>query len=236
MFCKNCGHEIKEGAAFCPNCGNKLEKKGNIPSYRYGQINNAKSVNRLKKKKMSPKKKKKFKIIAGITGVIIVAAIIAISVYNMDYKHVVNAYIKEDLSGDENSAEKEYKLLSKETKEAMLNEYKEDNEGADEKEMLEESQKTLDNMMDALETEYGENWKYSFEIKKVEDASRKEIREWKQDIKDAKVKFNREVRGMKKVTVKLRLQSEDGKKNDKTDMDITVVRLGRKWYIGKTGL
>ena len=41
---------------------------------------------------------------------------------------------------------------------------------------------------------------------------------------------------MKKVTVKLRLQSEDGKKNDKTDMDITVVRLGHKWYIGKTGL
>ena len=236
MFCKNCGHEVKEGAAFCPNCGNKLEKKGNIPSYRHGQMNNVKNVNRLKKKKMSPKKRKKFKIIAGIVGVIIVAAIIAISVYNMDYKHVVNAYIKEDLSGDENSAEKEYKLLSKETKEAMLNEYKEDNEGADEEEMLEESQKALDNVMDALETEYGKNWKYSFGIKKVEDASRKEIREWKQNIKDAKVKFNREVQGMKKVTVKLRLQSEDGKKNDKTDMDITVVRLGHKWYIGKTGL
>ena len=236
MFCKNCGHEIKEGAAFCPNCGNKLEKKGNIPSHRHGQMNNAKSVNRLKKKKVSPKKKKKFKIIAGIIGFVIIAGIIGISVYNMDYKHVVNAYMKEEFSGEEDCVEKIYKLLSKETQEAMLNEYKENNEGADEQEMLEESQKDLDNTIDLLETEYGENWKYSFEIKKSEDASRKEIREWKQDIKDAKVKFDREVQGMKKVTVKVRLQSEDGEKNDKSDMDITVVRLDHKWYIGKTGL
>ena len=25
MFCKNCGKEIKEGAAFCPECGAKVK-------------------------------------------------------------------------------------------------------------------------------------------------------------------------------------------------------------------
>lgn len=234
MFCKICGHEIKEGAAFCPSCGNKLEKKVNIPSYKQGKFNGSeKNINKIKKKKISAKKKKKIKIMTGVVAFIAIAALIAVYVYNMDYKHVVNTYVKAVFSNEGDTMEKIYKLLPEEYKEALLNGYKEDNEGADEEEMMEESQKTYDDMLDLIENQYGNDWKYSFSIKKVEDGSRKEIREWKQDIKDANVKFDREVKGMKKVTVKIKTQSGDAEKNDKTDITIVVVRLGYKWYIGK---
>lgn len=136
---------------------------------------------------------------------------------------------------EEDYIQKEYKLLPEEYQQYMINSYKEDNDGADEAEMLEEKQKDYEEGMQLIENEYGENWKYSFEIKKVEDASRKEIREWKQNLEDSNVKVNRKIKGMKNVTVKFRLQSEDGEKNDKTDMDLVVVRLGHKWYIAKTG-
>lgn len=234
MFCKNCGQEIKEGVAFCPNCGNKIEKKVNIPSYKKGKFNGSgKNINKIKKKKISAKKKKKIKIITGVVAFIAIVAAIAVYAYNMDYKHIVNACVKASFSNKGDSVEKTYKLLPEESREALLNNYKEENKGADEEEMMEEMQKEYDDLLDMLDEEYGENWKYSFDIKKVEDGSRKEIREWKQNIKDSKVKFDREVKGMKKVTIKIRMQSEDGEKNDKTDMTIVVVRLGYKWYIGK---
>ncbi len=233
MFCKHCGNKINDGATYCPICGGELGKKVAAPSNWQIASDKIRNFNQVKKKKMSPKKTKKIKILAGIICIVIVTAFIGNYIYNMDCKHVVNKYMK--LMAEEDYIQKEYKLLPEEYQQYMINSYKEDNDGADEAEMLEEKQKDYEDGMQLIENEYGENWKYSFEIKKVEDASRKEIREWKQNLEDSNVKVNRKIKGMKNVTVKFRLQSEDGEKNDKTDMDLIVVRLGHKWYMAKTG-
>lgn len=227
MFCKHCGNKINDGASYCPICGGELGKKVTFSS------NNQVASNQVKKKKVSPKETKKIKILAGILCIIIAAVFIGNYIYNLDCKHVVNEYMK--LMAEEDYVQKAYKLLPEEYQQSMINSYKEDNDGADEAEMLEEKQKDYEDGIQLIENEYGENWKYSFEIKKVEDASRKEIREWKQSLENSKVKVDRKIKGMKNVTVKFRLQSEDGKKNDKTDMDLVVVRLGNKWYIARAG-
>ena len=234
MFCKHCGSKINDGAAYCPICGGELGKKVADSSNRQMASDKIRNFNQVKKKKMSPKKTKKIKILAGIICIVIVAAFIGNYIYNMDCKHVVTEYMKL-MADEEDYTQQAYKLLPEEYQQSMINFYKEDNDGADEAEMLEEKQKDYEDGMQLIENEYGENWKYSFEIKKVEDASRKEIREWKQSIEDSKVKFNRKIKGMKNVTVKFKLQSEDGKKNDKSNMNLVVVRLGHKWYIAKTG-
>ena len=234
MFCKHCGSKINDGAAYCPICGGELGKKVADSSNRQMASDKIRNSNQVKKKKMSPKKTKKIKILAGIICIVIVAAFIGNYIYNMDCKHVVTEYMKL-MADEEDYTQQAYKLLPEEYQQSMINFYKEDNDGADEAEMLEEKQKDYEDGMQLIENEYGENWKYSFEIKKVEDASRKEIREWKQSIEDSKVKFNRKIKGMKNVTVKFKLQSEDGKKNDKSNMNLVVVRLGHKWYIAKTG-
>lgn len=233
MFCKHCGNKINDGASYCPICGGELGKKVIASSNKQIASDKVKSFNQVKKKKMSSKRTKKIKILAGIICVVIAAAFIGNYIYNMDCKHVVNKYMK--LMAEEDYIQNAYKLLPEEYQQYMINSYKEDNDGADEAEMLEEKQKDYEDGIQLIENEYGENWKYSFEIKKVEDASRKEIREWKQNLEDSNVKVNRKIKGMKNVTVKFRLQSEDGEKNDKTDMDLVVVRLGNKWYIAKTG-
>lgn len=234
MFCKHCGSKINDGAAYCPICGGELGKKVADSSNRQMVSDKIRDFNQVKKKRMSPKKKKKIKILAGIICIVIVAAFIGNYIYNMDCKHVVTEYMKL-MADEEDYTQQAYKLLPEEYQQSMINFYKEDNDGADEAEMLEEKQKDYEDGMQLIENEYGENWKYSFEIKKVEDASRKEIREWKQSIEDSKVKFNRKIKGMKNVTVKFKLQSEDGKKNDKSNMNLVVVRLDHKWYIAKTG-
>ena len=234
MFCKHCGNKINDGAVYCPICGGELGKKVADSSNRQMVSDKIRDFNQVKKKKMSPKKTKKIKILAGIICIVIVAAFIGNYIYNMDCKHVVTEYMKL-MADEEDYTQQAYKLLPEEYQQSMINFYKEDNDGADEAEMLEEKQKDYEDGMQLIENEYGENWKYSFEIKKVEDASRKEIREWKQSIEDSKVKFNRKIKGMKNVTVKFKLQSEDGKKNDKSNMNLVVVRLGHKWYIAKTG-
>ena len=234
MFCKHCGNKINDGAVYCPICGGELGKKVADSSNRQMASDKIRNFNQVKKKKMSPKKTKKIKILAGIICIVIVAAFIGNYIYNMDCKHVVTEYMKL-MADEEDYTQQAYKLLPEEYQQSMINFYKEDNDGADEAEMLEEKQKDYEDGMQLIENEYGENWKYSFEIKKVEDASRKEIREWKQNLEDSNVKVNRKIKGMKNVTVKFRLQSEDGEKNDKTDMDLVVVRLGHKWYMAKTG-
>ena len=205
MFCKHCGSKINDGAAYCPICGGELGKKVADSSNRQMVSDKIRDFNQVKKKRMSPKKKKKIKILAGIICIVIVAAFIGNYIYNMDCKHVVTEYMKL-MADEEDYTQQAYKLLPEEYQQSMINFYKEDNDGADEAEMLEEKQKDYEDGMQLIENEYGENWKYSFEIKKVEDASRKEIREWKQSIEDSKVKFNRKIKGMKNVTVKFKLK------------------------------
>ena len=34
MFCKNCGAQLSEGAAFCPNCGTAVVKEVAEPVYQ----------------------------------------------------------------------------------------------------------------------------------------------------------------------------------------------------------
>ena len=106
MFCKHCGNKINDGATYCPICGGELGKKVAAPSNRQIASDKIRNFNQVKKKKMSPKKTKKIKILAGIICIVIVTAFIGNYIYNMDCKHVVNKYMK--LMAEEDYIQKEY--------------------------------------------------------------------------------------------------------------------------------
>ncbi len=57
MFCKQCGKQLNDGAAFCPNCGTPAEIQTNVPS---------------EQPKNSEGEKKKFKIIALAVALVVV--------------------------------------------------------------------------------------------------------------------------------------------------------------------
>lgn len=40
MFCKNCGREIGDGAAFCPGCGTAVAKAAGTDSASNGNMQN----------------------------------------------------------------------------------------------------------------------------------------------------------------------------------------------------
>lgn len=195
MYCKHCGCEIKGKAVYCPECGGEIKKKTegnyNIPSRQNFKYDGGTS--------------RKRKIMAIVAMCIIVIGIGTLIFGGRSYKKVIDIYIKAMFSGKKNSVEKIYKLLPEEAQDAELQYYMEEYSGGKE-EMLEEAQNEFKEDYDKIEDTYGKGWRYSYKIIQEEEATRKEIREWKENITDSDkvdVEFNREIKEMKYVTAEI---------------------------------
>lgn len=224
MYCKYCGSKINDTAVFCAECGKKIKKKSAI---------NQDIVSKSNLQNNSDNNHKKKKII-GLA--VLCIAIIGIGVLifgGRSYKKVIDVYVKASMSGKAKDVEKMYKLLPEEVQDATLQSYMENYSGGKE-EMMQELQEQYKEKYDKIEDTYGEGWRYSYKIEREEDATRKQIREWKEDITDSDevdVDFNREIKEMKYITVEITTQSKD-KKTEKTDsMTVTVLKIGRTWYV-----
>lgn len=224
MYCKYCGSKINDTAVFCAECGKKIKKKSAI---------NQDIVSKSNLQNNSDNNHKKKKII-GLA--VLCIAIIGIGVLifgGRSYKKVIDVYVKSSMSGKAKDVEKMYKLLPEEVQDATLQSYMENYSGGKE-EMMQELQEQYKEEYDKIEDTYGEGWRYSYKIEREEDATRKQIREWKEDITNSDevdVDFNREIKEMKYITVEITTQSKD-KKTEKTDsMTVTVLKIGRTWYV-----
>lgn len=220
MYCKYCGRKINDKAIFCAECGKKVKKKSTI---NQDIISKSNLLNNRKKKK-----------IIGLAVLCITIIGIGMLVFGgRSYKKVIDVCVKSSMSGKAKGVEKMYKLLPEEVQDATLQYYMENYSGGKE-EMMKELQEQYKEEYDKIEDTYGEGWRYSYKIAREEDATRKQIREWKEDIIDSDevdVDFNREIKEMKYITVEITTQSKD-KKMEKTDsMTVTVLKIGRTWYL-----
>lgn len=229
MYCKYCGSKISDTAVFCAECGKKVKKKSAINQ-------DIASKSNLRNNSNNNRKKKK---IIGLA--VLCIAIIGIGVLifgGRSYKKVIDVYVKSSMSGKAKSIEKMYKLLPEEVQDAEEQSYMENYSGGKE-EMMQELQEEYKEEYDKIEDIYGEGWRYSYKIVGEEEATRKEIREWKEDITNSDevdVEFNREIKEMKYITVEITLQSKDGK-TEKTDSTrISVLKIGRSWYLADIGM
>lgn len=224
MYCKYCGRKINDKAIFCAECGKKVKKKSTINQDIISKSNLLNNSNNNRKKKK----------IIGLAVLCITIIGIGMLVFGgRSYKKVIDVCVKSSMSGKAKGVEKMYKLLPEEVQDATLQYYMENYSGGKE-EMMKELQEQYKEEYDKIEDTYGEGWRYSYKIAREEDATRKQIREWKEDIIDSDevdVDFNREIKEMKYITVEITTQSKD-KKTEKTDsMTVTVLKIGRTWYL-----
>lgn len=229
MYCKYCGRKINDKAVFCAECGKKVKKKSAINQDIVSKSNLQNNSNNNHKKK---------KIIGLAVLCIAIIGIGTLIFGGRSYKKVIDVCVKSSMSGKAKGVERMYKLLPEEVQDAMLQSYMENYSGGKE-EMMQELQEEYKEEYDKIEDTYGEGWRYSYKIAEEEDATRKEIKEWKEDITDSDevdVEFNREIKELKYITVEITVQSKDGKIEKTDSTRIPVLKIGRSWYLADIGM
>jgi len=208
MFCGKCGAKNLDDATFCAQCGAKFN---NQP---IGNENKSTMVIQ------TDDRNRKIGMIA--VGVIVIAAVIAMILIfgGRSYKRTVDQFCKASFAID---AKAIFNLLP----DAMIDYALE--EGGygknDLDELIEESEEELQYQVDNLESYLGEDWKVSHKIVGAEDITGKELRELKESYEDVDVKVSAA------KTVEVELTVKGGETEENNTMDISVIKVGRSWYL-----
>ena len=250
-FCTSCGAQLDDNATFCTSCGaqlgngapsaapqatqpsannagaafqNAAAQAGDAVKDGFNKAKESLSMENIKNLKTNPNKT----TLVVLGGIVIVAIIIIIVLFNLifahPYKGALNDYFK---AIEKNDPE----LLKKCMPEYQV-EYLEDNRGKD-FDIDEYCEDRLDNIVDMLEEDYGEDIDISYDIKKEKKLSDKKLDDIKDDIKedyDAKVK----VTAGYEVKLKLKIKGDDD--DDTETSTFTVAKIDGDWYIVDGGV
>lgn len=203
MFCGKCGAKNNEGAVFCYKCGKPLNDEQEVKN----EAAHAKTNNRNRN--------------VGIISVAaIVAAVLVVIFYlfgGRSYKTTVKKYLEASKNGD-------VKTILKLIPEDLIEKLQEE-KGLNKNELVSEMQENMQEEMDTLNNELGDDWKFTYDIQKVKDVSDKNLKEIKKDYKECDV----DVTAAKNIEVKCKVKWKD---NENTNTaNISVIKIGRNWYI-----
>lgn len=167
-------------------------------------------------------KKQKLKLVVGALVPILLLVVIVFCFGGRSYKSVVKQFVENDFTRD--SGEKLIKLMPDE----VIREYCKE-EDMTRSELANQVDQNLDQLLDTLDKQIGENWSVTYDIGKTEDLTELEL----EDIKDIyETKYESKVSDAKKVTVTMALKDSDGKEVELAGNEITiqVIKIGRNWY------
>ncbi len=203
MFCTNCGAQIADGSKFCTNCGAQFGAAA--PAAPVAAAGGAVAVAAKKKTKLLP--------IIIIAAIVVIAAIVLIIVLGGGgkggYEKVIGNYFTAFEKGDEKAV---VKLLWP----AQVDMYK---MFLDDEDIVE--------MFDPYYDSYESKVK-SWEITDTEEASKKELKEMQDELKElealgVKVKS---IQSAISVSVEANIKGEGD-----CDFEFGLVKTGGKWYI-----
>lgn len=174
MFCTECGAKNEDSAKFCVECGAKLGNsnvriKIPTPSETDSGMN----------KKVIRNPRKKINVIPIIILLILAVAVVTfprLILSGQSEKKLIKEFIKAEMTAD---GEKVIEILPDEIVEAA-----ETQGGMTKNEFIKAVQEQLNSAMNTVVNTYGEEWKYSYEIKSIKKASQEDIEEWKNTYKD----------------------------------------------------
>lgn len=160
MFCKNCGAQLPDGVKFCNSCGAAVNVTLSVPENAGNTTNNNTSV-------ISKSTKKKFPVSFIVIIVIIVVAIILLfGNDDKDYETISGADEYEETVDNffEGLFEADGKLFVSTFSESFIEEQMENNGYHNKAVLTEQMQNNLNSLAEAYTSEFGKNWKYSYEI------------------------------------------------------------------------
>lgn len=214
-ICGNCGTEIKDGISFCLNCGTQVKSSGLQNSVHTVLDSKIKKVNF---------SRKNISIAAIIVGAIIIAVILF---GGRSCEKVVDMYVKASLTADVNTM---WKLFPKEMQELIIEEAEEEEYLSGEKEVIEYMRDQLQTQLDSLNEQLGDKWDITYEIVETEDYEGTTLREYIRELReDGWNGFDAD--DAKNVEVEIIISSKDGESEVSRTMYLTLVKIGRKWYL-----
>ena len=222
MFCASCGTKVGQDFLFCPQCGKPSgqgKKQPSVPQAVPPGVPGA----------AAPKKRRKQRMVGIVASVLAVAVILVAAVTffgGRSYESVVKQYISATLEGD---YAKIWKLLPKEVREKALDylELLGMNDVSDIEDLI------GDDIAEALERatdEFGENWKFRYEIVDEDNFSKAELKEIKQVCRLIGIR-DMEINEGKRLEVELTITGKNGATEEDT-IYLDVLKIGRSWYLG----
>ncbi len=211
--CPNCGAQLDDNATFCSACGTAVPAEAEAKA---GGFDAAAIVGDVKN---NPKK---YIIIAA--GAVIAIALIIVLIVVLASGGGPKAVVKDYFKGmNDRDAEKLVDLVySEDAIDIIHKEYKDIDRDA-----LIEEYEEKDGTFDFLDDEYGDDWKYEFEITKIKDVDEDDAKDIIEAFDDT---FDMEITAVKEVKVDFTVEGEEGK--DKDDQTFKLYKYDGKWYIG----
>lgn len=209
MFCGNCGTRNPDDAMFCMGCGAPLQ--GGRP---------------VMPAPMPPKKKPYLAIGIGIAvAVVVILAVPAVLLGSAllggrSAEDTLQQFVDAEFDAD---VEGIMELLPDGTLEYMLEE-----EGYafyERSEMIEDVEEELQDQLDMLDSYLGEGWEISYEVVTEDDLSGRDLK----NIQEVYEAMDVKVSAAKTFEVELEVSGQ--KMNTSNGMDISMVKVGRSWYL-----
>lgn len=242
MYCKKCGAQLNDEAKFCIKCGQPMGQQNNA-------ILNGKNVNGYQQiphpyqdniRGYSHGKSKKLWI--GIGAGVIVMAIVVVLILRFTsnptfkmkgYEKPIYYLMQFMETGDIQSLVKTMPLKqlveSAEDEGGKLSEFQDSDLDLDNYEAAIDSLDMIwDGYHDELEDGYGKNIKVSYKIKSAE-----KLDDW-DDIQDEYDALNIDIKAVYNLTVRMTIEGDDDE--DTETSDITVLKIGSKWYLDIFGM
>lgn len=158
-----------------------------------------------------------------ITVAVIAVAVIAAALFlfgGKSYKTVIKQFIDATFEAD---AKTMMELIPKGMVEYALEEEGYEKDELDE--MLDEIEEELQDSIDAMDSYMGEDWKVSYDILDTDDVTGDDLDE----VKDTYKEYDVKVSAAKNVEIELKI--EWGEEEKSTTTELSVIKVGRSWYL-----
>lgn len=209
MFCGKCGKENNDDAVFCTECGAPLNGNQPLPQEEAAKMADGAST-----------KNRKIGVIAVVAAAVLVIAFGMLLFGGRSYKKTVNQYVNASFEAD---AKTIFKLIPAKAVKYGLEDAGYD--AKDQKKAIREMKDSMQEQIDYLDRYLGKGWKTSYKITDVEKITGDDLDEIKEDYKDMDVK----VSAAKTVEVEVNIHSDETETSN--SMDISLIKVGRSWYI-----
>lgn len=218
MFCTECGAKNEDSAKFCVECGAKLGNsnvriKIPTPSETDSGMN----------KKVIRNPRKKINVIPIIILLILAVAVVTfprLILSGQSEKKLIKEFIKAEMTAD---GEKVIEILPDEIVEAA-----ETQGGMTKNEFIKAVQEQLNSAMNTVVNTYGEEWKYSYEIKSIKKALQEDIEEWKNTYKDG---FEMDVDISEGKICEVEINFNGNEIRNTSNIELNLVKIRGKWYV-----
>ena len=218
MFCRKCGAQISEGVAFCPKCGESVVEENGKRTVGGEQIHKPilEKDNQIKKHRITG--------IVTVIAIVVIVVVFGINIFGgRSAKKTVKKYVEGQMEGN---GEELIDLFPKELIAGICEE-----EGyLNKQEMSEEVEDRLQEQLEQIDEEYGEGWKYSYEIIEAEDYSIEDLRDMRQDYQE-EYDIRLDIEEAKEVKIEVTTSSKDGENSTTNTMHVELIKVGNSWYI-----